>query len=86
MIMCRLDRRYRVAGRDADRSHKSEDHGPAHVHVDGQVESTKVGMNGKPLDGSPELSSKQQKVVDQNKSVIRKAVDQIQRYKRFNDQ
>jgi hypothetical protein len=40
----------------------------------------------KPLDGSPELSAKQQKAVDQSKGAIRKAVDQIQRYKKYNDQ
>ena len=63
---------------------RSGDHGPAHLHVEGGGESTKIGMNGKPLSGSPELSSTQQSVVNNNLSTIRSAVDKIQRWFGFN--
>jgi hypothetical protein len=54
--------------------------------VEGEGPSTKIGQNGKPIEGSPELSPTQQQVVNNNKGVIRKAVDQIMRYFNFNNQ
>ncbi len=62
---------------------KSGDHGPAHLHVEGKGPSTKIGMNGKPIKGSSELSATQKSVVDANKSTIRSAVDKIQRWFKF---
>jgi hypothetical protein len=51
--------------------------------VKGEGAETKIGQTGKPLDGSPELSASQSKVVQENRSAIRKAIDQIQRWFRF---
>ncbi len=65
---------------------RSGDHGPAHLHVEGGGKSTRIGQNGKPLKGSPELSSAQKAAVDANKSQIRKAVKQIMKWNRFNNQ
>lgn len=62
---------------------RSGDHGPAHLHVKGGGAETKIGQAGKPIEGSPALTSRQQAVVAANKPAIRKAVDQIQRYVRF---
>ncbi|MFE8103321.1 RHS repeat-associated core domain-containing protein [Brenneria goodwinii] len=62
---------------------RSGDHGPAHLHVKGGGPETKIGQAGRPIKGSPSLTSKQQAVVDANRSVIRKTVDQIQRWFRY---
>jgi hypothetical protein len=56
------------------------------LHVEGEGPATRIGQNGKPLKGDAELSSTQQRVVDNNKSLIRKAVDQIGRWFSFNSQ
>ena len=64
---------------------RSGDHGPAHLHVKGGGPETKIGQAGKPIDGAAELTSAQKKVVEANKSIVRKSVDQIQRWKRFED-
>ena len=47
------------------------------IHVDGGGKSTKIGQAGKPLKGSPKLSSTQQSIVDEFKSEIRSAVNKI---------
>ena len=65
---------------------RSGDHGPPHVHVSGEGPSTRIGQAGKPLSGDPSLSSRQSQVVQENKGTIRKAVDQIGRWFRFNEQ
>lgn len=72
---------------DVEISHytRSGDHGPAHLHVKGGGPETKIGQAGKPLDGASELTSSQKKVVEANKAKVRKSVDQIQRWKRFED-
>ena len=62
---------------------RSGDHGPAHLHVKGGGPETKIGQGGKPLKGSPEPTSIQQKVINENKSKIRKAIDKIQKWYRF---
>jgi hypothetical protein len=46
---------------------------------------TKIGQSGKPIDGAPALSGIQQQVVSQSKAAIRKAIDQIQRWYKFNE-
>ncbi|WP_145925008.1 DUF4160 domain-containing protein [Pseudoalteromonas luteoviolacea] len=57
--------------------YKGNDHAPAHIHVNGGGGKTKIGQNGKPIKGSPELTSKQRKVVEANKAKIRRAVKKI---------
>ncbi|MEV0776884.1 DUF4160 domain-containing protein [Streptomyces sp. NPDC050433] len=52
----------------------SNDHGPPHAHVYGGGKDTKIGQNGKPVKGSPELTSKQRDVVEANLSHIRKSI------------
>lgn len=64
---------------------RSGGHGPPHLHVKGGGPETKIGQGGRPIDGSPELTATQGKVVEANKSAIRKAVDQIGRWFRFNE-
>jgi hypothetical protein len=64
---------------------RSGDHGPAHLHVKGGGKETKIGQAGKPIDGSSELSPAQSRVIKEHKKEIRKSVDQIQRWKKFED-
>ncbi|PSK96773.1 intein [Murinocardiopsis flavida] len=52
----------------------SNDHAPPHAHVKGGGKEVRIGQNGKPLKGDPELSPKQRKVVDENIGKIRKAI------------
>jgi RHS repeat-associated protein len=66
--------------------YRSGDHGPAHLHVEGGGPSTKIGQAGRPIEGSAELSATQNEVIQGNKSAIRKAVDQIQRRFRFENE
>ncbi|NIG53533.1 DUF4160 domain-containing protein [Chitinophaga sp. Cy-1792] len=65
---------------------RSGDHGPPHVHVKGGGPETKVGQNGKPTDGSPELTPTQQKFVNEFKSDIRSALKKIGRWYNYNRQ
>jgi RHS repeat-associated protein len=54
------------------------DHEPAHMHVkDKEGNVTRIGPNGKPLKGDPELTAGQRKVVQDNLRAIRKAGKQI---------
>ncbi|WP_339507046.1 RHS repeat domain-containing protein [Pseudomonas sp. EA_15y_Pfl1_P102] len=62
---------------------RSGDHGPAHLHVKGGGKETKIGQAGKPIKGAPTSTSEQQAAIDANKSAIRKSVDKIQRWFRF---
>jgi RHS repeat-associated protein len=63
--------------------YRSGDHGPAHLHVEGQGAATKIGQNGKPLTHCPELSASQKAVIESNKGLIRRAVHGIQRWFNF---
>lgn len=62
------------------------DHAPPHVHVydkDGKV--TRVGQNGKPLAGDPELNRLQSKLVQQFKPQIRSSISQIMKWYRMSN-
>ncbi|MBB5800258.1 RHS repeat-associated protein [Saccharothrix ecbatanensis] len=52
----------------------SNDHAPPHAHVKGGGAETRIGQNGKPLEGDPELSRRQQQVVDDHIREIRNAI------------
>jgi hypothetical protein len=54
-------------------NYRSNDHGPAHMHVAGQGPDVRIGKNGHPLAGEPALAPAQQEVVDGAKAVIRRA-------------
>ena len=60
------------------------DHLPAHAHVKGGGAETKIGQNGKPIKGSPELTSKQRNVVTANRAKIRSSIDKIKRWAKAN--
>ncbi len=60
--------------------YRGDDHAPAHAHVVGGGRTTRIGANGKPLHGDPELTSAQRAVIDENKSAIRKSVNKIGRW------
>ena len=47
--------------------------------------NTRVGQNGKPLSGDPELSTPQRAVITENISKVRSVVDKIQRWNRYNE-
>ncbi len=55
------------------------DHGPAHAHVKGGGAETKIGPKGNPLNNQPDLTSKQRKVVRNNKNLIRKELNKLGR-------
>jgi hypothetical protein len=63
---------------------RSGDHGPPHAHVSGNGPDTRIGQGGKPLKGDAELSAAQRKVINANKSAVRKALKQIGKWYRFN--
>ena len=65
--------------------YKSGDHPPAHAHVVGGGETTRIGANGKPLAGDPELTTKQRAVVEENLSDIRRAINKIGKWLQFNE-
>ena len=52
-------------------------HKPTHAHVIGKGNEVRVGPNGKPLKGQPELSTQQKKVVDNHRKALRKEVKAI---------
>jgi len=61
-------------------SYYPDDHGnPVHLHVSGGGVNTKIGPQGKPVKGYPQLSSKQKKVVEKNIDLIKKAIKKYQR-------
>ncbi|WP_127530534.1 YggN family protein [Paenibacillus kobensis] len=63
----------------------SNDHLPAHVHViDSKGKVVRVGENGKPLKGEPELNRSQQQLVTQYKSQIRNTVGKIIKWQKAN--
>jgi len=63
----------------------SGDHGPPHVHViDKKGNVTRVGQNGKPLKGDPELNKDQSQLVNQFKKDIRKSVSKIMKWFKLN--
>ena len=55
----------------------NDKHKPAHAHVLGKGNEVRIGANGKPLKGEPELTTQQKKVVDSSKKEIRKEVNAI---------
>ncbi|MET0463518.1 MAG: DUF6443 domain-containing protein [Chitinophagaceae bacterium] len=63
---------------------KSGDHGPPHMHVKGGGKETKIGQNGKPVKGSPELTTQQSNVVDEFKAEIRSAAKKIMSWFNYN--
>ncbi len=57
-----------------------DDHGnPAHLHVFGGGQPTKIGPQGLPLRGYPSLSPQQSKVVENNLPLIKKAIKAAQK-------
>lgn len=56
------------------------------MHVNGTGKETKIGQNGKPIEGSRELTAAQETVVSNNKKVIRKAAKKIGQYYRYNNE
>ena len=66
-----------------DQNYRSNDHGPAHLHVQGRGPDTRIGEMGHPLAGDPELSRVQRAVVDRNIAVIKRAVRKIGRWLRY---
>jgi hypothetical protein len=51
-------------------------------HVLGGGPETRIGQNGKPLEGDPELTSRQQDVVDDNLGLIRRKIGEVMRQHR----
>jgi hypothetical protein len=59
---------------------RGAEHPPAHAHVTGEGPSTRIGANGKPLAGDPALSPAQKRVVDENLSFIRSALNKVKQW------
>jgi hypothetical protein len=62
----------------------ANDHGPPHAHVVGGGPETKIGQNGKPIAGSPELTARQQGVIDRNISKIRSQIGDYMKWWKTN--
>ena len=61
-------------------SYYPDDHGnPTHLHVNGQGPSTKIGPQGLPVKGYPQLSPQQKQVVNNNIDAIKHIIKTIQR-------
>lgn len=60
----------------------SNDHAPPHAHVKGGGDETRIGQNGRPLAGDPELSRRQQEVVNANRNLIRDTIREYMRQHR----
>jgi RHS repeat-associated protein len=60
----------------------SNDHAPPHAHIEGGGPPTRIGQNGKPLPGDPELTPRQNDVVQSNLPAIRKAISKYMRWYR----
>jgi RHS repeat-associated protein len=58
----------------------SNDHPPPHAHVTGGGPETRIGQNGRPLRGDPELTRRQAEVVDANRQTIRDAIGNYMRW------
>ncbi|NVO11007.1 MAG: hypothetical protein HXX16_13685 [Bacteroidales bacterium] len=62
------------------KTHGTNDaHKPAHAHVEGEGQTTRIGPKGKPLKDQPSLTTKQNKVVQKYQKEIRKEVNKIGR-------
>lgn len=62
------------------KSYYPDDHGnPAHLHVYGAGRPTKIGPQGLPVKGYPDLSPQQSKVVENNIKLIKKAIKEAQK-------
>ena len=65
------------------KSRYPNDHGnPAHLHVYGGGQPTKIGPQGLPIKGFPSLTPQQANVVKNNLPVIKKAIKEAQKYLR----
>ena len=61
-------------------NYRANDHGPAHAHVVGGGPTTRIGPKGFPLAGDSPLTPAQQKVIADNHSSIRSAINKIGRW------
>jgi len=52
----------------------ANDHGPPHGHLKGPGYDIQIGQNGKPIDPDVQLTSAQQKIVDENLGTIRSSI------------
>lgn len=67
--------------------YRSNDHEPAHLHVVGGGQKTRIGQMGKVIfAGDPEPSPSQRKLIDAHKAAIRRAVKKIGRWLWFHEQ
>lgn len=59
----------------------TREHGnPVHLRAANEGNPTKIGPNGNPLSGEPELTPAQQKVVNKNLKAIKKVFRRIQKW------
>jgi len=62
-------------------SNYPDDHGkPVYLHVTGKCQTTKIGPQGLPVKGFPQLSPQQKKVVDENIVLIKKTIKEVQKW------
>jgi RHS repeat-associated protein len=59
--------------------HETDVHRPAHAHVTGGGREVRIGANGKPLEGQPELSARQRQAVEHYRTEIRREVNRLGR-------
>lgn len=63
---------------------RSGDHAPAHFHLRGEGGlNIQIGQNGKPINGSEELTAAQRDFIQDNKPKLRSSIDKIQRWHRY---
>ncbi|MET3382215.1 MULTISPECIES: RHS repeat-associated core domain-containing protein [Variovorax] len=65
---------------------RSGDHAPAHFHLRGEGGlNIQIGQNGRPINGSEELTATQRDFIENNKAKLRSSVDRIQRWHRYSN-
>jgi hypothetical protein len=62
---------------------RGNDYPPAHAHVSGGGPSTRIGANGRQLQGDPPLSPQQKSVVENNLPTIRAGINKIKQWWRW---
>ncbi|WP_234315682.1 DUF6531 domain-containing protein [Streptomyces albus] len=66
--------------------HEYDDDKPAHAHVTGGGREVRIGPNGHPIDGQPELTRLQRQTVEHYRTEIRKAVRKLGRRNQAEEQ
>ena len=66
-------------------NYRSNDHAPAHVHINGGGQTTRTKLNRSPMPGDPNPTSKQQKAIDENWPKIERDLRKVVKWIKYSD-